>query len=235
MTIIDSDPRLRQPGRYSLGNNLYLRVQSSANRQFLYRYRFAGRQREKTLGSTNKISMEDARNLVTIFRQQLGRSAAPIYTPPRLATIRRLAEQLAKTQQAMHVAVEELDRLRRQFGQIFEPPLDAAPTKPSGVADDAPLAENTPLAETENASFAEKSAAASPIPRPRGPEPLQDEVKLAVESYYRTAISTGSRPTRSACSQVLQDHGYWPGKSFSFMYQSIRPYWPQAILSTPEE
>ena len=111
----------------------------------------------------------------------------------------------------MQIAVEELERLRRQFAQIFEPALDAASEK------------------------IEQSIAATPILPPRGLVPHREEVKLAVDSYYRTAISNGLKPTRSDCGLVLQRHGYWPERSNGFMYQQISPHWPRATLSTPEK
>src|SRR5262245_45843919 len=150
MIITDSDPRLHQPGRHSLGNNLYLRVRSAANRQFYYRYRRAGRLHDKTLGSANKLSIEQARALATSFPQQLdeeaAHSAAPIHGAPRRATIRRLAAQLAETQRAMDVAVTELDRLSQQFAAIFEPPLYAARQLPS-----VPPTNNTEFAGDQSA------------------------------------------------------------------------------------
>jgi hypothetical protein len=233
-TIIDTDdPRLQQPGRYSLGNNLYLRVRSPANRQFSYRYRLAGRLRDKTLGSANKITIEQARALATAFRQQIDadRLAVPAYTlPPRLATIRRLGEQLARTQRLMQRAVEEVNRLSRQFEQIICAPSLALDAALASLPDDTGLAGDQAGDQT-----GDQADEIPPIVRPRGREPLYAELKLAVESYYRTAIANGFRPTKSGCRQVLQDHGYWPEKSESFMYQNIGRYWPQPIFSTPEE
>lgn len=64
-------------GRHPVAPNLILVVRGSS-RSFVFRYTLAGKRREKSLGSANKITVSQAKELVEKFRVDLADGAAPI-------------------------------------------------------------------------------------------------------------------------------------------------------------
>ena len=64
-------------GRHPVAPNLILVVRGSS-RSFVFRYTLAGKRREKSLGSANKITVSQAKELVEKFRVGLADGAAPI-------------------------------------------------------------------------------------------------------------------------------------------------------------
>jgi hypothetical protein len=59
-------------------------------------------------------------------------------------------------------------------------------------------------------------------------EPADDKLRSAIFAYYEAKVSAGERPTKSECSHILQQSGYWPRRSAFFMYLKIGPHWPGA-------
>jgi hypothetical protein len=68
----------RQPGYYSDGGGLYLKVSGAAGRSWVFRYRVDGRLREMGLGSAHTISLSDARQAATECRKLRVRGFDPI-------------------------------------------------------------------------------------------------------------------------------------------------------------
>ncbi len=57
-----------EPGLYSDGDNLYLRVKDTGARSWVFRFKQSGRTRELGLGSFKNLSLSDARKLATKMR-----------------------------------------------------------------------------------------------------------------------------------------------------------------------
>ena len=69
---------IKKPGRHADGGNLYLKVEASGAKRFVFFYRFQGRQREAGLGSASSISLAKARELAAEMREQLAGGIDPI-------------------------------------------------------------------------------------------------------------------------------------------------------------
>lgn len=69
---------LRKPGRYSDGGNLYLVVEASGAKRWVFLYRAKDRQREMGLGGLNSVTLARARELATAARAQLQDGTDPI-------------------------------------------------------------------------------------------------------------------------------------------------------------
>jgi integrase len=68
---------LRQPGKYSDGDGLVLRVRSTG-RQWLIRYQRDGKDRSMSLGDADLVSLADARRLHTEARAMLAKGVDPL-------------------------------------------------------------------------------------------------------------------------------------------------------------
>jgi integrase len=92
---------LAGPGRYSDGAGLYLAVDPSGAKRWLFLYRKAGKQREMGLGGTLSVSLADARRRRDGARKLLSAGLDPIdekrrtgTAPAELVTFGRFADQL---------------------------------------------------------------------------------------------------------------------------------------------
>jgi hypothetical protein len=69
---------IKEPGRYADGGNLYLVVEQSGSRHWVFRYRRRERRREMGLGSFPDIPLIRARELATEARRQLAAGQDPL-------------------------------------------------------------------------------------------------------------------------------------------------------------
>jgi integrase len=79
-----------KPGRYGDGGNLYLSIQPSGARRWVFMYRLNGKQREMMLGSADAkvgLSLAKARQLAGDSRAMLAAGQDPIQTRTQLRTI----------------------------------------------------------------------------------------------------------------------------------------------------
>jgi integrase len=70
--------KLTAPGRYADGGNLYLRVKPSGSRQWLFRYVTHGQERYMGLGGLKTNTLDEARALAKVARQQLRDGIDPV-------------------------------------------------------------------------------------------------------------------------------------------------------------
>lgn len=70
--------RLNEPGRYSDGHGLYLRITPSGTKNWALRYEFNGRERMMGLGSFHAFNLPEARERARAARQQLADGVDPI-------------------------------------------------------------------------------------------------------------------------------------------------------------
>lgn len=70
--------RLTTPGLYPDGAGLYLQVSASGAKSWLFRFRFAGRERQAGLGSLKTYGLDDARTAATECRKLLDQGIDPI-------------------------------------------------------------------------------------------------------------------------------------------------------------
>lgn len=68
----------KEPGRYSDGGGLYLRVAQGGSKQWVFLTRAGGKQREAGLGSVNTISLKEARQIASAFRHAILDGRDPI-------------------------------------------------------------------------------------------------------------------------------------------------------------
>ena len=54
-------PGMREPGLYSDGDGLYLRIDQTGSRRWVFIYHHAGKRREMGLGSLDVVNLKDAR------------------------------------------------------------------------------------------------------------------------------------------------------------------------------
>lgn len=72
--------RLKTPGYYPDGLNLYLQVSATGSKSWVFRYTLAGKQREMGLGSFPTFSLANARERATAARQLLADKICPLET-----------------------------------------------------------------------------------------------------------------------------------------------------------
>ena len=61
--------KITQPGRYSDGNNLYLKVEETGSRRWILRLSINGKRRDMGLGSFSFINLNDARELAEKYNK----------------------------------------------------------------------------------------------------------------------------------------------------------------------
>ncbi len=69
---------VKEPGRYSDGGGLYLRVAEGGSKQWVFLSRAGGTQREAGLGSINAVPLARAREIAAGFRQAIAEGRDPI-------------------------------------------------------------------------------------------------------------------------------------------------------------
>jgi integrase len=70
--------RLKQPGSYGDGGGLYLQIGTAGNRHWFFRFMQAGQSRKMGLGSTDLVSLAEAREKALACRRQLLDGIDPI-------------------------------------------------------------------------------------------------------------------------------------------------------------
>ena len=70
--------KITQPGRYSDGNNLYLKVEETGSRRWILRLSINGKRRDMGLGSFSFINLNDARELAHKYNK-LAKSGTYIF------------------------------------------------------------------------------------------------------------------------------------------------------------
>lgn len=69
--------RLKEPGKYGDGRNLYLHVSKTGSKSWLFIYRRLGRDRMRGLGSCRNVSLEEAREKAGEYRAMLRQGIEP--------------------------------------------------------------------------------------------------------------------------------------------------------------
>ena len=82
--------RLKDPGRYSDGQGLYLQIVNANNRSWVFRYERAGRERVMGLGPAHTLNLAEARDKARKARQLLLEGIDPL--DARVDEIRARAE-----------------------------------------------------------------------------------------------------------------------------------------------
>ena len=62
ITNLNLPALLKTPGRYRVGDGMFLKVLDERRAYFVYRYRVDGREHEASLGSARKLSLAEANN-----------------------------------------------------------------------------------------------------------------------------------------------------------------------------
>jgi integrase len=88
---------LKKPGLHADGAGLYLKVQKSGSKAWVFRFMRAGKARYQGLGSANSVSLAAARSRATDARQQLQQGKDPIETKRQAKNEARLANARAMT------------------------------------------------------------------------------------------------------------------------------------------
>src|SRR5262249_51581112 len=83
--------RVKQPGYYGDGGNLYFRVAPGGARGWIFRFAICGRTRDMGLGPYPDVSLAKARELATQCREQVRGGVDPIES----RKTRRIAERIA--------------------------------------------------------------------------------------------------------------------------------------------
>lgn len=66
--------KIKKPGRYGDGRNVYLRVMEGGSRSWIFRYELCGRERVMGLGPCADFTLEEARERARLARQLLNAS-----------------------------------------------------------------------------------------------------------------------------------------------------------------
>ena len=70
-----------KPGRLADGGNLYLRVEPSGAKRWVFYFKMNGRQREGGLGGLNYIGLAKAREIAAGMRELLAQGIDPLEVP----------------------------------------------------------------------------------------------------------------------------------------------------------
>ena len=70
--------KITHPGRYSDGNNLYLKVEETGSRRWILRLSINGKRRDMGLGSFSFINLNDARELAHKYNKLAKSGIDPI-------------------------------------------------------------------------------------------------------------------------------------------------------------
>jgi integrase len=109
MTLTDAQlAKLEKPGKYNLGDNLYLYVKEGGRRQWVFRYQIAGARREMGLGAFGSVTRKEARARAADAEKLLANGQDPILvkrardmSSTRSRTFRQCAEEfIAKNKSA---------------------------------------------------------------------------------------------------------------------------------------
>jgi integrase len=69
---------LTKPGRHADGGNLYLKIDETSAKRWVFMFKFKGRQREAGLGGFNSISLAKAREIAAGMREALAQGRDPL-------------------------------------------------------------------------------------------------------------------------------------------------------------
>jgi integrase len=115
--------RLKEPGLHSDGNNLYLAVDPSGAKRWVFKYRWkqpgvtgAGRPREMGLGSFNKVSLQKAREKAAQALELLGEGKDPLavkHTVVVVPTFAELVDQWIEERKPFVRSGKSVDRWKR--------------------------------------------------------------------------------------------------------------------------
>lgn len=105
--------RLTEPGRYSDGGNLYLRVKPSGAKSWVFRYEFKGRERTLGLGPLRDRTLDEARARARAARQQLRDGIDPVEA--RAADRNARAAEAAKVKTFEAAAQEYFDTHQQKW------------------------------------------------------------------------------------------------------------------------
>src|SRR5437016_1494136 len=89
--------RLKAPGYYADGGNLYFRIAEGGARGWIFRFRMHGRTRDAGLGSFPTISLAQARRQASKFREMVASGVDPIERRKADRTAARIATAKALT------------------------------------------------------------------------------------------------------------------------------------------
>lgn len=81
---------IKRPGYHAAGKGLYLSISKAGSRSWVFRYVYAGRQKEMGLGSLDKVSLAVARGKAEEVRHQLGEGKDPLGEKQKAEEARRL-------------------------------------------------------------------------------------------------------------------------------------------------
>ncbi len=133
---------ITRPGRHADGGGLYLVVDDSGARRWVFLFRFAGKRREMGLGSFTAIGLARARELAAQAREQVALGIDPVaarkaerepVAPPPKPTFGEIAEEYVKAngaawKNAKHRA-QWGSSLRTYAPEIWAMPVDAVTTE----------------------------------------------------------------------------------------------------------
>jgi integrase len=106
--------RLRKPGRYADGGNLYLQIINPANRSWVFRYERGGRERAMGLGPAHTLTLAEAREKARAQRKLLLDGVDPL--DHRKAQHAALAAARAKTLTFAEATQRYFDQHERKWG-----------------------------------------------------------------------------------------------------------------------
>lgn len=84
--------KLRKPGYYPDGANLYLQVSPTGSKSWLFRYAVGGKERQMGLGSLTTFTLAEARERATAQRKLLADGIDPLATKRETLLQRRMAD-----------------------------------------------------------------------------------------------------------------------------------------------
>jgi integrase len=88
---------LKEPGRYAVGDGVYLQITGDSGRSWIFRYQRAGKARHMGLGPTDLLSLKEARDRATEARKLLLDGIDPIEARNLRRTQQRLKDAKAIT------------------------------------------------------------------------------------------------------------------------------------------
>ena len=112
--------KLKTPGRYSDGNNLYLKIEDTGSRRWILRLTINGKRRDMGLGSFSFINLADARELASQYNKLAKSGIDPIQERLKEKGQQITLKECTYKVHALNKPIWKTDLLARQWINSFE-------------------------------------------------------------------------------------------------------------------
>jgi len=197
---------LNVPGRYADGNGLYLFVDRSGAKRWVWRGKFAGKRSDLGLGSAQLVSLADARDKAMDLRRDVRAGGNPLAD-------RRRARQTVPT------FADAATQVHAAHGAAFRNVKHKAQWLASLEADIFPVFGDRPVNAIDSADVLK---ALSPIwtTKPETARRLKQRIKVVFDWARASGLRSGDNPVEGL-TEVLPRHRGEPTHHAALPYQAV--------------